>query len=141
MGAGLWAPWLRAQLPPGGRLQCRVVECVQQLCHHPAATTNAATPSAQPPAQLESELAAAGLLGPDARPLEFGDLNALAYLNAVLKEAMRLHPVASVGSVRWVCSGSWGLGNLTAVQEHATPHSTRAPWRAETHTGAGVCPL
>ncbi|PRW59761.1 cytochrome P450 [Chlorella sorokiniana] len=58
----------------------------------------AANPAVQD--KLEAELAAAGLLGPEARPLEFADLNALTYLNAVLKEAMRLHPVASVGSVR-----------------------------------------
>ena len=103
MGAGLGAPW------PDLVAGCNVVLLsVPQLCHHSAATTNAATPSAHPLPQLEAELASAGLLGPRARPLEFGDLNALAYLNAVLKEAMRLHPVASVGSVRWVCSGSWG---------------------------------
>ena len=51
--------------------------------------------------RLEAELCGAGLLGPAARRLEFGDLAALPFLNCVLKEAMRLHPVASNGSIRW----------------------------------------
>ncbi|PSC71095.1 cytochrome P450 [Micractinium conductrix] len=51
-------------------------------------------------AKLGAELAARGLLGPGARPLEFSDLAELSYLNCVLKESMRLHPVASSGTVR-----------------------------------------
>jgi hypothetical protein len=50
--------------------------------------------------RVEAELAAAGLLGPAARQLEFGDLAALPFLNCVLKESMRLHPVASNGTIR-----------------------------------------
>lgn len=53
-------------------------------------------------AALEEELRGAWLLGPERRPLEWADLAALPYLNAVLKEAMRLHPVASNGTARWV---------------------------------------
>ncbi|KAL4458668.1 hypothetical protein ABPG75_013533 [Micractinium tetrahymenae] len=50
--------------------------------------------------RIEAELAAAGLLGPGARPLQHSDLANLTYLNCVLKEAMRLHPVASTGTLR-----------------------------------------
>ena len=103
VGAGLCATLTRA----GGRLQRHVVGCeaavpsprnYDEHCH--ALCQTLPPPCPPHPAQLEAELAAAGLLGSDARPLEFGDLNALAYLNAVLKEAMRLHPVASTGTVR-----------------------------------------
>lgn len=65
----------------------------------------AADPRVQ--AALEEELQGAGLLGAGRRPLEYGDLAALPYLNAVLKEAMRLHPVASNGTARW---GEGGAG-------------------------------
>jgi cytochrome P450 len=55
--------------------------------------------------RVARELAAAGLLavpgaGAAARPLAFQDLAALPYLNAVLKESMRLHPAASTGTFR-----------------------------------------
>ena len=80
-------------------MQRRVVECAAAVPSH-CNCNECCHPLCPSPAQLEAELAAAGLLGPEARPLEFGDLNALAYLNAVLKEAMRLHPVASTGTVR-----------------------------------------
>lgn len=57
------------------------------------------TPTPGLTAQVEAELAGAGLLGPGARPLEFTDLS-LPFLGAVVKEAMRLHPVASLGTIR-----------------------------------------
>lgn len=59
----------------------------------------AATPHVQ--ARLEGELAAAGLLGPGARPLEHADLAQLRWLDMCLRESMRLHPVASTGTVRY----------------------------------------
>ena len=49
---------------------------------------------------MAAELAAAGLLGRSARPLEHADLSALPYLGWVLREALRLHPVAASGTVR-----------------------------------------
>ncbi|KAF5839758.1 cytochrome P450 [Dunaliella salina] len=53
--------------------------------------------------RIKRELHEAGLLQvpgqPAARPLEWSDLN-LPYFNAVLKESMRLHPVAGIGTVR-----------------------------------------
>ncbi|KAL4429336.1 hypothetical protein ABPG77_005110 [Micractinium sp. CCAP 211/92] len=58
----------------------------------------ASNPSVQQ--RIEAELATAGLLGPTARPLEFADLAQLAFLNCVLKEALRLHPVAANGTIR-----------------------------------------
>lgn len=60
----------------------------------------AANPAVQ--ARLEAELVAAGLLGPKRRQLEHADLAQLSYLNVVLKESMRLHPVASTGTIRCV---------------------------------------
>ena len=63
----------------------------------------AADPAVQ--AQVAAELAAAGLLGPGARQLEHADLAGLTYLSMVLKESMRLHPVASTGTIRWAALG------------------------------------
>jgi hypothetical protein len=68
----------------------------------------AADPAVQD--KVAAELAAAGLLGPGARQLDFADLAGLTYLNMVLKESMRLHPVASTGTIRWAAVGGvWAV--------------------------------
>eukprot|EP00955_Chlamydomonas_euryale_P110618 366009-Chlamydomonas_euryale.AAC.36 len=54
--------------------------------------------------EVEKELDAVGLLKtatcPSPRPLEWSDIGRLAYLPAVVKEALRLMPPASLGTVR-----------------------------------------
>lgn len=81
--------------------------------------------------RIEAELSAAGLLGPGARPLQFSDLAQLTYLNCVLKEAMRLHPVAANGSVRCVCQAGDGLGPAGSRAAAMTVLPNVAPgWRA-----------
>ena len=55
-------------------------------------------------AKLAQELDEAGLLAspsrPEPRPLTHADLTALPYMDAVIKESMRLWPVASTGTGR-----------------------------------------
>jgi cytochrome P450 len=50
--------------------------------------------------QLVSELSAAGLVGPGARQFEWGDVSRLPYLNAVIKESLRLFSPAYLGTSR-----------------------------------------
>lgn len=76
--------------------------------------------------RVAAELAAAGLLGPGARRLEYADLANLTYLNWALKESMRLHPVAATGSIRCTCPGAvafstpcrWHLGACVTRLAH-----------------------
>lgn len=81
----------------------------------------ASNPSVQQ--RIEAELATAGLLGPTARPLEFADLAQLAFLNCVLKEALRLHPVAANGTIRCAPGQgrAWGRGGPGPLAALADP--------------------
>jgi cytochrome P450 len=50
--------------------------------------------------KLVSELSAAGLVGPGARHFEWGDVSRLPYLNAVIKESLRLFAPVPLGTWR-----------------------------------------
>lgn len=60
--------------------------------------------------RLAAELDAAGLLarkGQPGRALEFADLGKLPYVEAVVKESLRMHPTAPLGSNRWATGCVW----------------------------------
>ncbi|KAF5835408.1 cytochrome P450 [Dunaliella salina] len=73
--------------------------------------------------RIKEEMAAAGLLQvegtPPARALEWADWNALPYLNMVLKESMRVHPVVAGGALRDItqdlCVGGYHVKKGTLV--------------------------
>jgi fatty acid synthase len=50
--------------------------------------------------KLVSELSAAGLVGLGARQFEWGDVSRLPYLNAVIKESLRLFAPTPLGTTR-----------------------------------------
>ena len=50
--------------------------------------------------KLVSELSAAAMVGPEGRQFEWGDVARLPYLNAVIKEALRLYSPVSLGTAR-----------------------------------------
>ncbi|KAL3140969.1 hypothetical protein ABBQ32_005491 [Trebouxia sp. C0010 RCD-2024] len=98
----------------------------------------AADPATQ--AEVREELVCAGLAPsgekPEGRPLQFSDLSKLPVLEAVVKEAMRLHPTAPMGTAREAVKdmvvGGYRVpkGTVLSMPPYAlqlSPHNFTAP--------------